>query len=505
MNDEWSILQNGNDIRGVADDGIIGETVTLSTAKVEALGKGFVRWLWRHEGHRHLSIAVGMDCRLTGPMFIHSLEQAITHLGSDVLNCGVTSTPAMLMSTSMPDVNADGAIMITGSHMTFNYNGLKFFHNGADISKEELAEIIEIASVEVDDNSQVYGDVHICNLQAKYARVLRNKILEELSDAPNPQLPLEGLKIVVDAGNGAGGFFATRVLKHLGADITGSQFLVPDGRFPNHMPNPEDYEAMCSLEEAVKNSNADLGIIFDSDVDRVAIVDNEGRNYNRNEFVALASAIVLEQHPNTKIVTDSITSNGLDRFIVSILGGRHCRYQRGYRNVIAEAKRLNENGEACWLAVETSGHAAFRENNFYDDGAYFAIKVVIKLAKLKRAGKTLYSLIEKLPVPAETMECRLRVKADDFGRVADDTMAGLRQFVSQVRGWEEVNKNHEGLRVLCPNDKEQGWFLIRRSLHEAVLPLNIESEVAGGAQEIANKLKLYFRNIRNIDSTSLYK
>ena len=395
--------------------------------------------------------------------------------------------------------------MITGSHLTFNHNGLKFFHKGSDVSKEELQEIIEAASLKVDDNSQVYGDVHICNLQARYSKILRNKILADLADSPNPAQPLEGLKIVVDAGNGAGGFFAKRVLKHLGADISGSQFLMPDGRFPNHSPNPEDYEAMRSLEDAVRNANADLGIIFDSDVDRVAIVDNEGRNYNRNEFVAMASAIVLEEHPNTKIVTDSITSNGLDRFIVNILGGRHCRYQRGYRNVIAEAKRLNENGEECWLAVETSGHAAFRENNFYDDGAYFAIKVVVKLAKLKRQGKSLYSLIENLPVPADAMECRMRVTADDFGRVADDTMSGLRQFVSQVGGWEEVNKNHEGLRVLCSGDKEQGWFLIRRSLHDAVLPLNIESEVQGGAHEIANKLKLYFRNLRNVDSTSLYK
>lgn len=498
---EWKLLQNGADIRGVAAEGIIGESVTLTTEKVRQLGCGFVLWLWEKYGKHPLRIAIGLDCRLTSPKFMEVLEDVITDMGCDVLNCGVASTPSVLLSTILPETRADGAIMLTGSHLAFNRNGLKFFTGGQDITAQQLDEIVNYAVADYEQQEKK-GIVKIYNLQAVYSAGLRRKICEALPDWGSR--PLEGLKIVVDAGNGAGAFYARRVLAYLGADISASQFLSPDGRFPNHAPNPEDFEAMRSISAAVKYSGADLGILFDSDVDRVAIVDNEGRCINRNELVAMAASIVLEEHPETTIVTDSITSTGLGYFITEVLHGRHHRFQRGYRNVIKEAKRLNSDSQPCWLAAETSGHAAFKENSFYDDGAYFATKIVIKLAQLKREGRTLFSLIEKMPIPEETCEYRLRILDSDFTRVASDTIIALRQFVSQISGWEEVAQNYEGLRVLCDNPHEKGWFIIRLSLHDTVLPLNIESDVAGGTKSIVSKLKLFFRNIRTIDSSQLY-
>jgi len=500
---EWLQLQNGADIRGVAAEGIIGESVTLTTDKVYALGQGFVLWLWEQRGKHPLRISVGSDSRLTGPKFVETLEKSITSMGCDVLNCGLSSTPSMLLSTKLPEVRADGAIMITGSHMPFNRNGMKFFAMGQEITTAQLTEIIELANTNYSKTEHT-GSVHITNLQAIYSSGLRRMIEESIPDAEDRNHPLSGLKIVVDAGNGAGSFYAQRVLRLLGADISSSQFMNPDGRFPNHMPNPEDYEAMRSVVNTVRMSGADMGILFDSDVDRIAVVDSEGRRINRNKLVAMASAIVLEEHPGTSIVTDSITSNGLSCFITDVLGGKHHRYQRGYRNVINEAKRLNSEGQPCWLAIETSGHAAFKENSFYDDGAYFATKLVIKLAQLKRQGKTLFSLIERLPVAVESYEHRLRILDDDFSRVASETMVSLRQFVSQIPGWEEVQQNYEGLRVMCNNDYEKGWFIIRQSLHDPVMPLNIESDVEGGTMAIIKKLKLFFRNVRTIDSSELF-
>lgn len=133
----------------------------------------------------------------------------------------------------------------------------------------------------------------------------------------------------MDAGNGAGGFYAEKVLLPLGADTTGSQFLEPDGRFPNHIPNPENETAMRSVCEAVKNSGADFGIIFDTDVDRAGAVDENGEEINRNRLIALISAILLAEKPGT-IVTDSVTSDGLAQFIEAH-GGKHCRFRRGYK------------------------------------------------------------------------------------------------------------------------------------------------------------------------------
>lgn len=502
---EWTQLQNGADIRGVAAEGIIGEEVTLTSEKVAALGRGFVQWLWQRYGKHPMRIVIGTDSRMTGPKFLEDLESSITAIGCEVLNCGLSSTPSILLSTKLPEVRADGAIMltVTGSHMAFNDNGMKFFTGGQDITKEDLTAIIEFAAAPYNEKVTNEGQVHIFNLQAVYSAGLRRMISEALP-RPEGQRPLEGLKIIVDAGNGAGAFYAQRVLRHMGADVSDSQFLYPDGRFSNHSPNPDDYEAMRSLSAAVKIHHADLGILFDSDVDRMAIVDNDGRNINRNELVALAAAIVLEEHPGTAIVTDSITSNGLGHFITKVLGGQHHRYQRGYRNVINEAKRLNCNNKPCWLAVETSGHAAFKENSFYDDGAYFATKIVIKLAQLKREGKTLFSLIEQLPVPEESIEFRLDILDADFSRIATETLDSLRTFITQISGWEEENQNYEGLRVLCTNEYEQGWFIIRQSLHDAVMPINIESDIKGGTEAIIKKLRLFFRNIQTIDSMQLF-
>ena len=501
---EWTSLQNGADIRGIATEGIIGEKVNLTSDKVSALGKGFVFWLWQKVGKHPLRIAIGTDCRITGPHFMSDLEKAITQMGCDILHCGLTSTPSMLLATKLPEVKADGAIMltVTGSHMSFNGNGMKFFAAGLDIDQNQLKEIIALAAEHSQHKESTIGQSHITNLQAIYTAGLRRMITEAL-ESDNGK-PLRGLKIIVDAGNGSGAFYANRVLRPLGADISDSQFMNPDGRFPNHIPNPENYEAMRSIANSVIYNNADLGILFDSDVDRVAFVDSEGQLINRNELVAIASAIVLEEHPNTAIVTDSTTSTGLSKFITNILNGQHFRYQRGYRNVINEAKRLNASGTECWLAIETSGHAAFKENSFIDDGAYFATKVVIRLAQLKRQNKTLFTLIENLPVSQESKEYRLPILDNDFNRIATETIVAMRQYVSHISGWEEVTQNYDGLRVICYNEYEQGWFIIRQSLHDTVMPLNIESDIKGGTEAILKKLRLFFRNIHSIDSTQLY-
>lgn len=178
----------------------------------------------------------------------------------------------------------------------------------------------------------------------------------------------------------------------MGADITGSRFLEPDGRFPNHQPNPENADAMRSICDAVTETGADFGIIFDTDVDRAgAVLPSDGGviALDRNRLIALMTAILVRQYGPITVVTDSITSTGLTDFI-NFLGCRHHRFKRGYRNVINEAKRLLALEEAAKkakeetdaefanaiLAMETSGHGALRENYFLDDGAYIIVKLL---------------------------------------------------------------------------------------------------------------------------------
>ena len=216
-------------------------------------------------------------------------------------------------------------------------------------------------------------------------------------------------------------------------------------------------------------------------------MDHQGQELNRNRLIALIAAIVLKEHPGSTIVTDSITSEGLTTFIEE-LGGKHHRFKRGYKNVITESIRLNEMGEESWLAIETSGHGAMRENYFLDDGAYLVSKLLIELANCKRSGKVLTDLIATLKEPQESREVRLKIKAADFQTYGNQVIEALKTFVETQADWTIASHNYEGVRVICSAPQEQGWFLLRLSLHDPVLPLNIESNIGGGVQTIYDRL-----------------
>ena len=292
----------------------------------------------------------------------------------------------------------------------------------------------------------------------------------------------------MDAGNGAGGFYADLVLKPLGADTTGSQFLEPDGSFPNHIPNPENETAMQSVCAAVKENHADFGIIFDTDVDRAGAVSSDGEEINRNRLIALISAILLEEHPGSYIVTDSVTSDGLASFIAAH-GGVHHRFKRGYKNVINESKRLNAEGKYSPLAIETSGHAALKENYFLDDGAYLVTRLLIALAKCAKEGKDLMALIADLPEPREAAEIRLKfVPGCDFKALGAGLLKELQEYVGKTPYLSPAPNNIEGVRINFDGEHGDGWALVRMSLHEPILPINVESNRTGGNQIIAKEL-----------------
>ena len=491
---DYSKLQNGSDIRGVALEGIEGEHVNLTEQACRDIGRGFVLWLTEKLGKKDVKVFIGRDSRLSGPDLITWASEAMAKEGATVVNVGLASTPAMFMSTITESSDADGAVMVTASHLPFNRNGYKFFTKDGGLEKEDIKAILGYAGSDATVENPAKGSVTDGSFMDAYGEILREKIKKETGE----EMPLTGLKIVVDAGNGAGGFFVEKVLEPLGADTTGSQFLEPDGSFPNHIPNPENEEAMAAITHAVKANKADLGIIFDTDVDRAGAVLSDGSELNRNRLIAMMATILLRGHEGAVIVTDSITSTGLAEFIAA-KGGVHHRFKRGYRNVINESIRLNNEGKESLLAMETSGHGALKENYFLDDGAYLMVKLLIELSKAKKEGYTLESLLADLKEPKEAKELRFKIMTEDFKTYGAKVLEDLKAFAEAKEGYSIAPNNYEGIRV----NVGDGWFLLRLSLHDPILPLNIESDSEGGVKKIAVELADFLKQYELLDTENI--
>ena len=481
--EDFKKLANGSDIRGVAVPGVAGEPVTLTPEAANRIAMGFVRLLSENTGKQpaELQIAVGHDSRISALAIKDCVLTGLTHTGAHGIDCVLASTPAMFMATIFEDTAADGSIMITASHLPYNRNGLKFFTAAGGADKSDIQKILAYAA-EAEEAHGTLEHVLKFDLIGRYSEHLANKIRTALGGA---EKPLAGMHIVVDAGNGAGGFFAGRILTPLGADTTGSQFLDPDGHFPNHVPNPEDPAAMRAIQKTVIENNADLGLIFDTDVDRMSAVLADGTDVSRNALIAMMAAILAPDYPGSTIITDSVTSDGLHDFLEGELHLKHLRYMRGYKNVINECIRRNEAGEISPLAIETSGHGALSENYYLDDGAYLAVKLIIAAAKARAEGRTLADLIAKLRYPAEARE--IRIKIVDTGSVRAYGQEVLAAFEERARakGLMIASPSYEGVRIVF----DGGWALLRMSLHDPNMPLNIEADAEGGADEIEHTVK----------------
>lgn len=495
-------LQNGSDVRGVAVAGVAGQPVNLTGDAVNLIAQAFAAWLAGRTGKplSALKIGVGYDSRVSAAALKARALGGLTARGAAAVDCGLASTPSMFMSVVFPETRFDGSIMITASHLPYNRNGLKFFTVDGGLEHEDITALLE-AAADLEATDAPLAAVETLDLIALYAASLREKICEGVS-ASDYAHPLAGLKIAVDAGNGAGGFFATQVLAPLGADTAGSRFLEPDGMFPNHIPNPENKAAMEAIRAATTESGSDLGIIFDTDVDRMSAVLHDGTEVSRDAIIAMMAAILADDCLGGTIVTDSVTSDKLTDFLENTLGLRHRRYKRGYKNVINEAKRLCDTGVDAPLAIETSGHGALRENYFLDDGAYLAVKLLIAAANAKKTGKRIDGLIASLKPQFECAEYRMNILCDDFHAYGERVLAAFEQR-ARAAGYAVAPNSHEGVRLTFSSGETRGWMLIRLSLHDPLMPLNLEGDRPGDLSRLCAAAKTLLDGFDQLDLTPL--
>jgi len=425
------------DIRGVA------ETELLSSDVVD-LGRGLGTLLQRKSGK---SITLGRDCRLSSPRLRDALLEGLVDSGCEVTDIGVVPTP--LLYFSAVHLQADGAVMITGSHNPSEFNGFKTVCGSGTLHGETIQEVLHI--IERRDFLHARGTHTNMDVIPAY--------LDEVA----PQFNYgRRVKVVLDAGNGTAGPVVHRLFERLNCEVT-ELFFEMDGRFPNHHPDPTVPANLKHLRDAVQAQHADLGIAYDGDADRIGAVDENGEVIYGDMLLLIFGREILSRKPGATIIGE-VKCSQLLYDELNRLGGNAIMYKTGHS--LIKAKMKQEHAE---LAGEMSGHMFFADRYFgYDDALYAACRLIEIVAA---SGKPLSAQLAGLPKLVSTPE--IRVDCPDEVKF---------QVVAQAA--QRFKKTHkvidvDGARVLF----EHGWGLVRASNTQPVLVMRFEAENADWLQK----------------------
>ena len=422
------------DIRGVADkdyDVEFARKLGLAYAALVA-GKGARR------------IAVGRDCRLTSDKYADALKDGLRAAGLSVVDLGMCPTP--LVYFSLFHLTVDGAIQVTGSHNPPDQNGFKICVGRTTIHGDDIQALRVLI-----ERGTGAGPGAARGGEESYAIIpaYQEALIEQFGRLPRR------LKVVVDAGNGTAGPVAPRIVEAIGCD-THAIFCDPDGRFPNHHPDPTMPENVRDLIATVKQDGADLGIAFDGDADRVGIVDHGGRIYWGDEMLILFARDILARQPGATIVSEVKCSQRLYDDIAK-RGGVGIMWKAGHSLLKAKMRETH-----AALGGEMSGHIFFADRYYgYDDAIYAACRMLEIVA---RSPQPLARLLADLPPAVNTPEIRVDCPDALKFRIAEEAKKRFRQA-----GYDIIDV--DGVRVRFPD----GWGLIRASNTQPVLVMRFEA------------------------------
>ncbi|RLI93178.1 MAG: phosphomannomutase [Candidatus Altiarchaeales archaeon] len=434
--------------------GIYGKDITTETA--EKIGKAFATYVNGGE------IVVGYDARIGSPELRDSLISGLISSGCNVIDIGMVPTPLVYFTIS--HFKKDGGIVVTGSHNPPEYNGFKLCKGTHTLYGSEIQELKNI----IDSNRfrKGNGDVRSMDVKDIYIDFIRSKINLK-----------KKLKIVVDGGNGAADGIAENLFRKLGCDIS-CIYCEPNGEFPNHFPDPTVDSYLKDLIENVKKENADIGIAYDGDCDRLGVVDDRGNIVRGDQILILFSRQVLQRMKNAKIIFEVKCSQALIEEIKKN-GGVPIMYKTGHSFI---KKKMRD--EKSPLAGEMSGHFFFADNYYgYDDGIFASARIV---EILSNSGKKLSELIDEMPHYYSTPE--IRIKCDDEEKF---------MIVENIR---EIFKDRydiidiDGARIQFDN----GWGLIRASNTEPAIILRFESVSKKGLKNIKEIVMSELKNFLHI-------
>ena len=429
------------DIRGVADKDFPDDFVTdLGRAIGTALGDDGAR-----------TITLGRDCRVSSPRIHAALRAGLLSTGIDIIDVGILHSPGLYFSVF--HLKTDGGVMVTASHNPSDDNGFKIVQGRSTIhgaAIQRLRTIIEQRRFRVGERPGTVRD---------------RAILPDCVDtvAGNVTLGARRFKVVVDGGNGTGGLSILPILDKLGIDYQ-ALYCEPDGRFPNHHPDPTVPENLVALRERVLATGAELGIALDGDADRVGAVDGKGRIIWGDQLVMLFAKEILSRKPGATFVSEVKCSQALYDEI-GRMGGRAVMWKVGHSLIKVKMKE-----EQAALAGEMSGHMFFADRWFgFDDAVYAGVRLV---ELLTRSPQTLAALYDTLPVLHNTPEIRMTCPDDIKFEVVKRAVAAFRANHPVV--------DIDGARVTFPG----GWGLVRASNTGPVLVLRFEADSPARLHEI---------------------
>lgn len=419
----------------------------LTLLVVEGLGKAFGTHLGRSGGRVAL---VGRDHRLSSPALSEALIRGIRTTGVSVVDAGLIPTPCLYFG--LHNLEVDGGIMITGSHNPPEYNGFKIAVGRSTLYGEDIRRVA--ALLEQDDFEQGTGDYQSLDLLGSYKN--------HLAGSMNVN---RALKIVVDSGNGTAGLVAPELFRKGGCEVV-DLYSEPDGTFPNHHPDPTVKENLVDLIRTVTEEQADLGIAFDGDADRIGVVDETGNVIWGDQLLILFSREILSKGP-ASIVFEVKCSQALVEEIER-MGGRPIMGATGHSLI---KKKMKEEGAS--LAGEMSGHIFFADEYYgYDDAIYAAIRLI---RICSRTELPLSKLLADVPRYHSTPE--IRVDCPD--RRKFEIVEEVKRYFQKDREVIDV----DGARVLFPG----GWGLVRASNTQPVLVLRFEADSQERLREIRDE------------------
>ena len=401
--------------------------------------------------HRHgvKKISLGHDCRLSSPMLYVALEKALIACGLEVIKVGMVPTP--LLYYSLFKLNLEGGVQITGSHNPPDYNGFKVCLHKTTIYGEEIQKLRAIAQSGTFVKGR--GSARETDVIKPYIEYLQTKL-------PKAQFRR---KVVVDAGNGVGGLVAPQVYENMGVEVE-KLFCEPDGRFPNHHPDPTVPKNLVTLIKRVTEGSADFGIGLDGDADRIGVVDRKGRMIWGDQLLLIFSRAILKEHPGATIVGEVKCSQVLFDDIRS-RGGRAIMWKAGHSLIKGKMKE-----ERAVLGGEMSGHLFFADRYFgYDDAIYAGARLI---EIMTHTEQELHEFLADVPVLVNTPEIRMDCPDEKKFKVVADLVADFKKDYEVI--------DIDGARVVF----DDGWGLVRASNTQPVLVLRFEARTEQRLQAI---------------------